>query len=469
MSSSAENGEASPHPPIVDLTSSPGEEAELAGAIEESASEVHERAKAAFAGGRPSDGVALLSRAASLGSVDAMYELGRRQDRGDGAPTNAKRAAESFLMAARRGHVKSMTILGFMHSAGRGARKSEADALKWHSMAAALGQRASMTCLGLMYASGNAVPRDPSEANFWLGRAAQLGDAAAMHMLSQRITKEARARMWRDKAARAGHPSALVDAAESALEEGDWARAEALVARSGARAAETLDTRSPQRKRKARDMEQQIRRVRRKVSPAFGAAEEEVERARRLGLLQNARAALSCPFCLTEEGELTRPMDGRPALALCPASVRWAVERLLDRSADRPAERPAHARGHGGGCDGGGDVVHPGSGPRTRSGRRSASRARSEEESGGACAGDEEEAEKEEGGGGGGVGGGGGGGSGGGGGGSGGGGGGGGDSEGSDAGVHAMGCWSCLMAKAAAGLALDACDVCRQPLRKRSQ
>lgn len=68
-----------------------------------------------------------------------MYELGDCHLSGTGFKQNDKKAAEWFVLAAKRGHVPSQLQMGYLYGGGYGAEKDENIALKWFTMAAKAG------------------------------------------------------------------------------------------------------------------------------------------------------------------------------------------------------------------------------------------------------------------------------------------------------------------------------------------
>lgn len=95
---------------------------------------------------------ARVSRAAALGSVEDMYELGNLYLFGIGAPKSEsdpdERAAQFFFEAARRGHAGAQHALGLLYRTGKGVQQDAAEAEKWFRRAAAQGHEPSQDFLG---------------------------------------------------------------------------------------------------------------------------------------------------------------------------------------------------------------------------------------------------------------------------------------------------------------------------------
>jgi TPR repeat protein len=83
------------------------------------------------------------SRAAGLGSTEAMYHLGNMYAFGHGVPKEEsdpdQRAAQFYFEAARRGHAGAQHGLGILYLTGKGVQQSREEAEKWFRRAAAQG------------------------------------------------------------------------------------------------------------------------------------------------------------------------------------------------------------------------------------------------------------------------------------------------------------------------------------------
>lgn len=83
------------------------------------------------------------SRAAALGSADAMYHLANLYAFGHGVPDGEtdpdERAAQFYFEAARRGHSAAQHSLGILYLTGKGVQQNRAEAEKWFRRAASQG------------------------------------------------------------------------------------------------------------------------------------------------------------------------------------------------------------------------------------------------------------------------------------------------------------------------------------------
>jgi TPR repeat protein len=87
------------------------------------------------------------SRAAALGSTEAMYHVGNMYAFGHGVPKEEsdpdQRAAQFYFEAARRGHTGAQHALGILYLTGKGVQQDRAEAEKWFRRAAAQGHTGS--------------------------------------------------------------------------------------------------------------------------------------------------------------------------------------------------------------------------------------------------------------------------------------------------------------------------------------
>ena len=161
------------------------------------------------------DSVAQLLSAAQSGDVHAMFELGRRYNRGDDIAQDQQAAIHWLRQASDNDHLPAARVLGtvllktgqkdaiveakslLQSTAERGDMKAcawlgwvaltddygdpdYAMARRWLEKAASLGHSRSMGNLGWMYSQGLGVPRDQEEAFRWYHKGALLGDVSSM-------------------------------------------------------------------------------------------------------------------------------------------------------------------------------------------------------------------------------------------------------------------------------------------------
>ena len=101
---------------------------------------------------------ALLQYLASLGDMQAQYEVAGRLFEGNTVIKDEERAVHYYEMAAVQGHVAAMAALGLCYYYGRGAKTHEQKAMRWLTASALLGHGIAQVCVCVcvcMYAHGN--------------------------------------------------------------------------------------------------------------------------------------------------------------------------------------------------------------------------------------------------------------------------------------------------------------------------
>ena len=88
---------------------------------------------------------------------------------------------EYLLSAASLGLVDAQFNLGLMYYKGQGVPQDYEEALRWFKEAAEQGDAQAQYCLGLMYHKGQGVSQDYEEALRWYKEAAEQGDAQALN------------------------------------------------------------------------------------------------------------------------------------------------------------------------------------------------------------------------------------------------------------------------------------------------
>ena len=89
----------------------------------------------------------LYQRAADLGDVDAMYNLGCAYERGHGVKLDNKKAVKYYRMAADQGDTNAEYNLGVMYRNGDGVAQNIAEAARWLERAAAKGHENAKSAL----------------------------------------------------------------------------------------------------------------------------------------------------------------------------------------------------------------------------------------------------------------------------------------------------------------------------------
>jgi TonB family protein len=155
-------------------------------------------------------------KAAELGEMRAMTNLGVMLATGSGVAKDEVEAVRWFRKAAEAGNALGMKNLGVAYENGQGVSKDDAEAVRWYRKAAELGEMRAMTSLGFMYENGRGIGKDEAEAVRWYRKAADFGEMRAMTNLGfmyetgRGIGKdEAEAVRWYSKAATGRFPRAL--------------------------------------------------------------------------------------------------------------------------------------------------------------------------------------------------------------------------------------------------------------------
>jgi uncharacterized caspase-like protein len=156
----------------------------------------------------------LYEKAAAMGSVTAMNNLGAIYSVGNGVPQDYAEARKWFEKATA-GLPVAMTNLGQFYRDGHGVARDYAEARKWFEKAAAAGDSNGMVDLGSLYRDGNGVTQDYAEARRWYERAAAASDPQGMRLLGDIYydgngvgQDRVEALKWYEKAAAAGNEDA---------------------------------------------------------------------------------------------------------------------------------------------------------------------------------------------------------------------------------------------------------------------
>ena len=129
-------------------------------------------------------GMRLYERAAALGEVNSLYNIGNSYRTGDGVKLDKKKAVKYYRMAADRGMASAQFKLGNCYRLGYGVAQDDAEATRFYKLAAEQGLTNAEYNLGAMYETGRGVARDFAEAARWYERAAAKGDEDAKASLA---------------------------------------------------------------------------------------------------------------------------------------------------------------------------------------------------------------------------------------------------------------------------------------------
>ena len=121
-------------------------------------------------------------RAAGLGNVDAILELGTMYEDGDGVRTDIRKAMQLYRMAANRGDATAQCNLATM-LLDEGSDESQREAFEYYKLSAAQGFTSALYQVGFCYVHGAGTEVDFVEGKRWLERAAAKGDKAAVSAL----------------------------------------------------------------------------------------------------------------------------------------------------------------------------------------------------------------------------------------------------------------------------------------------
>ena len=132
----------------------------------------------------------LIYKAAMMGHVSAMYELGVIHEYGLGAEPSFKDAFEWYMRAADQGSADAMYSLGLMYFEGNGVPTSKEESDEWFSKAfsgyqksADAGSAYADFALGSMYSAGRGTNESESDGAVRYSRAAVKGNVFAMNNL----------------------------------------------------------------------------------------------------------------------------------------------------------------------------------------------------------------------------------------------------------------------------------------------
>ncbi len=171
-------------------------------------------------------GRSLFEEAAKAGNPFAQNSLAwlYREGRG-GLDKDPAQALKWYKQAAEQGFSLAMTALGHIYREGDGVDQNYVTSLNWYQKAAEAGDIDAMSALGFAYQNGLGAPKDYGVAKSWFEKAAQAGDAYAMASLgflydAGRGAKDdykkqdyVQARYWYEKAAEAGNAYAMTNLA----------------------------------------------------------------------------------------------------------------------------------------------------------------------------------------------------------------------------------------------------------------
>ena len=111
-------------------------------------------------------------KAAALGNVQCLSDLGNAYLSGSGVPKDVKEGLALLEAAACRGYYFAQKDLGILYYNGKKVSKDHEKARYWLEKAAALGNGQAMEILSRMYRNGEGVEKNEEEALKWLKNSA---------------------------------------------------------------------------------------------------------------------------------------------------------------------------------------------------------------------------------------------------------------------------------------------------------
>lgn len=128
-------------------------------------------------------------RAAELGNVQAMTNLGVMYVQGDGVQEDPEAGLIWLCRAAEAGDTGAQFNAATLLSAGKVVEKDLARAVEFYTLAAQNGYFPAQARLGFCYRNGFGVARDRRKAYLWLTLAAQHGAGTAINMLEGLVSE----------------------------------------------------------------------------------------------------------------------------------------------------------------------------------------------------------------------------------------------------------------------------------------
>lgn len=132
----------------------------------------------------------LYHKAAMLGDMWAMNNLGHAYANGHGVKLDKKTMVKYYKMAADRGHAAAQFNYGCCFHFGNGVAMDYAEAVRLYRLAAAQDLREAVNAMGVMYEHGDGVPRDVAAAVRCYGKAAAVGHEKAKQNLAQLLESQ---------------------------------------------------------------------------------------------------------------------------------------------------------------------------------------------------------------------------------------------------------------------------------------
>ncbi len=130
-------------------------------------------------------GFSMVEKAADMGYIPAVCDLGYLYYAGRGTTRNLEKAFELFMKAANENHPFAQNNVGAMYENGEYVHKNIKEAINWYTKAAMQGNIIAQRNLGAIYEEGKGIQKNPTEAAKWYKMAADQGDAESKKALGR--------------------------------------------------------------------------------------------------------------------------------------------------------------------------------------------------------------------------------------------------------------------------------------------
>ena len=184
-------------------------------ASSESAEELENQAKQLDSKEKYEESFKLRMKAADMGNVISINNIGCHYEHGNGVEQNYTEAAKWYQKAAEQGNAGSQNNLANCYYDGNGVNQDYAEAAKWYRKAAEQGYVFAQDNLGDCYYNGEGVEQNYAEAVKWYQKAAEQGNQWAQFKLGfcynfgEGVEQNyAEAAKWYQKAAEQGNADA---------------------------------------------------------------------------------------------------------------------------------------------------------------------------------------------------------------------------------------------------------------------
>ena len=132
----------------------------------------YQMATTAYREGNFPEAVSLWNKMASLGDIEAQYNLGVLFATGKGVGLSRPEAFNWFMKAAEQGHPAAQFEVGKLYEIGLGVDVNHDLADMWIRESAEQGYQPAQIKMGLKYLNGEGVERNREEATYWFERVA---------------------------------------------------------------------------------------------------------------------------------------------------------------------------------------------------------------------------------------------------------------------------------------------------------